>query len=667
MSEKQRETPTELANKRLQELETAKATKDLNDAMANLSRNGKNDLSKEDMFKAMHEMTRQIKLNESKTIDTVTSAAIQTALDVSMQMKSLDDPRLRRQAMITLKTINDNIKLSEDSSKNNVDEAAVKRNLVVAIDNLKTESLMSRIADKMSQKQGVVGDAMDTAGPIFGLMKDALKKVSSVIVSKNTNDEAPAFLDHQIERKPVQDMPKPVASPPVQVTEKTGNEITVPTIATAAPTVIVRMDDLKSDIHAVKEADESILEHIKDISAVMKEQLIMAQDQSERDNAHRMEANFRKFKVKGNSNTNQQPTQTQPEGESSGLLDFITPLLFGPKGLMKVLMRFIIGAGGMILSMLNPKNIWKFAKGVVTVVTDLAGKIFGKLGGLFDDLGGVLGKIGKFGKLAKGIPYIGQIIAVVFGIFDFFNSFMNADEVLGKAKEAITLWDRVSAGIGGFVGGIVGIADSILGLFDIETDMGGFVKEKVAGLLSNIPNLIVARFEMLLDLKDVIEQKIDSGISAIKGGFQVFMDILDDISNFISDLGPTLKKMFTEKARQILNVLPGDLGDKLLPTEEKPKQKEDEQKPETKKPETKKPEEQNFVQRALSNLPSLSDIFGKKEEKAKVEKEAAIVAAQNNSTTNVNNVSNTSSSNTNIYQSMPIATRPSDDSFRVVI
>lgn len=662
MSENQRETPTELANKRLQELETAKATKDLNDAMANLSKNGKNDLSKEDMFKAMHEMTRQIKLNESKTIDTVTSAAIQTALDVSMQMKSLDDPRLRRQAMITLKTINDNIKLSEDSSKNNVDEAAVKRNLVVAIDNLKTESLMSRIADKMSQKQGVVGDAMDTAGPIFGLMKDALKKVSSVIVSKNTKDEAPAFLDHQIERKPVQDMPKPVALPPVQVTEKTGNEITVPTIATAAPTVIVHMDDLKSDIHAVKEADESILEHIKDISAVMKEQLIMAQDQSERDNAHRMEANFRKFKVKGNSNTNQQPTQTQPEGKSSGLLDFITPLLFGPKGLMKVLMRFIIGAGGMILSMLNPKNIWKFAKGVVTVVTDLAGKIFGKLGGLFDDLGGVLGKIGKFGKLAKGIPYIGQIIAVVFGIFDFFNSFMNADEVLGKAKEAITLWDRVSAGIGGFVGGIVGIADSILGLFDIETDMGGFVKEKVAGLLSNIPNLIVARFEMLLDLKDVIEQKIDSGISAIKGGFQVFMDILDDISNFISNLGPTLKKMFTEKARQILNVLPGDLGDKLLPTEEKPKQKEDEQ-----KPETKKPEEQNFVQRALSNLPSLSDIFGKKEERAKVEKEAAIVAAQNNSTTNVNNVSNTSSSNTNIYQSMPIATRPSDDSFRVVI
>jgi len=662
MSENQRETPTELANKRLQELETAKATKDLNDAMANLSKNGKNDLSKEDMFKAMHEMTRQIKLNESKTIDTVTSAAIQTALDVSMQMKSLDDPRLRRQAMITLKTINDNIKLSEDSSKNNVDEAAVKRNLVVAIDNLKTESLMSRIADKMSQKQGVVGDAMDTAGPIFGLMKDALKKVSSVIVSKNTKDETPTFLDHQIERKPVQDMPKPVALPPVRVTEKTGNEITVPTIATAAPTVIVHMDDLKSDIHAVKEADESILEHIKDISAVMKEQLIMAQDQSERDNAHRMEANFRKFKVKGNSNTNQQPTQTQPEGSSGGLLDFITPLLFGPKGLMKVLMRFIIGAGGMILSMLNPKNIWKFAKGVVTVVTDLAGKIFGKLGGLFDDLGGVLGKIGEFGKLAKGIPYIGQIIAVAFGIFDFFNSFMNADEVLGKAKEAITLWDRVSAGIGGFVGGIVGIADSILGLFDIETDMGGFVKEKVAGLLSNIPNLIVARFEMLLDLKDVIEQKIDSGISAIKGGFQVFMDILDDISNFISNLGPTLKKMFTEKARQILNVLPGDLGDKLLPTEEKPKQKEDEQ-----KPETKKPEEQNFVQRALSNLPSLSDIFGKKEEKAKVEKEAAIVAAQNNSTTNVNNVSNTSSSNTNIYQSMPIATRPSDDSFRVVI
>ena len=665
MSENQRETPTELANKRIQELETAKATKDLNDAMSNLSKKGSGDLSKEDMFKAMHEMTKQIKLNESKTIDSVTSAAIQTALDVSMQMKTLDDPRLRRQAMITLKTINDNIKLSEDSSKNNVDEAAVKRNLVVAIDNLKTESLMSRIADKMSQKQGVVGDAMDTAGPIFGLMKDTLKKVSGAIASKKGKDESPTFLDHQIERKPIKDMPKPVALPPVQVKERDEKQLTVPVSVPStvqAPTVIVRMDELKSDMHAVKEADESILEHIKDISAVMKEQLIMAQDQSERDNAHRMEGNFRKFKVKGNNSTNQQPTQTQPEGKSGGLLDFITPLLFGSKGLMKTLMRFVLSAGGLILSMLNPKNIWKFAKGAVTVVTDLAGKIFGKLGSLFDDMGGVLGKIGKFGKLAKGIPYIGQIIAVVFGIFDFFNSFMNADEVLGKAKEAITLWDRVSAGLGGFIGGIVGIADSILGLFGIETDMGGFVKEKIAGLLSNIPDLIVARFEMLLDLKDTIAQKIDSGLSAIKGGFQVFIDILDDISSFTSNLGPTLKKMFTEKARQILNVLPGDLGDKLLPTEEKPKQKEDKEE----KPENKKPEEQNFVQRALSNLPSLSDIFGKKDDKEKKEKEAALVAAQNNSTTNVNNVSNMSSSNTNIYQSMPIATRPSDDSFRVI-
>lgn len=668
MDENKRGNPAEQANKRMQELETAKATKQLNDAMNELSKDSKNNANKEDIFKAMREMTRQVKLNEAKQIDAITSAAIQTALDISMQMKSLDDPRLRRQAMITLRTINDSIKMSEDSSANNVDDKAVKRNLTVAIDDLKTDSLISKIAEKMSNSSSNVDNAIDSTGPVFGLMKDAIKSVASKIKSNEKPRPDVAFLDHQIkrdEKKPQPVKPLEVESKPSQQLPSPGVEIT-PKID-AQPVIKVDFKDLTDNIVAVKDADESILEHIKDISAVMKEQLILQLQERRKENAEEIGKNFRKFKTKPNPVTAQQPSIQKQEDNSGGILDFITPLLFGGKGILKAIVSFLGRVGVMVLSMLSPKNLLKFANKVILSVTEFGKNVFGKITGLFDELGGVVGKFGNLGKLTKGIPIIGQVIALVMGVFDFFSSFMNADEVLGKAKEAVTLWDRVSAGIGGFIGGIVGIADSILSLFGIDTDFGGFVKETVAKFLSDIPNLIAERIAAFVGYGNTLVEGFNAAVDKVQAGVEIISEFFDDVTDFISNLGPTLKKMFSEKAKEILNALPGNLGDKLFPSVDGEPPKDEKAKPDQEKPKQEQPEKPGFIQRALSNLPSLSDIFGGKEEKEKAEKEAVKQQAVNNSKSNVNNVSNVSSTSNNIYQSQPISTRPGDDSFRILI
>lgn len=662
-----RGNPAEQSNKRMQELETARAAKQLNDAMNDLSKDSKDEATKKDLFKAMREMTKQVKLNEAKQIDAITSAAIQTALDISMQMKTLDDPRLRRQAMITLRTINDSIKMSEDSSSNNVDDKAVKRNLTVAIDDLKTDSLISRIAEKMSNSSSKVDNAIDSTGPIFGLMKDAIKSVASKIKANEKPRPEVSFLDHQIKRdeKPQPVKPLEVESKPSQQLPSPGVEIT-PKID-AQPVIKVDFKDLTSNIIAVKDADESILEHIKDISAVMKEQLILQLHERRKENAEDIGKNFRKFKTKPNPVTTQQPTVQKQEDTSGGLLDFITPLLFGGKGLLKVLVSFIGRVGSKILTMLSPKNLMRFAEGVIVSITEFGKNVFGKITGIFDEMGGMLGKFSNLGKLTKGIPIIGQVIAVVMGVFDFFSSFMNADEVLGKSKEAITLWDKVSAGIGGFIGGIVGIADAILSVFGIDTDFGGFIKETVAKFLSDIPNLITERIMMFVDFGHTVVEGFKAAVDKVQAGVEIISEFFNDVTDFISNLGPTLKKMFSEKAKEILNALPGNLGDKLFPSVDGEPPKDEKAKPDQDKPKQEQPEKPGLIQRALSNLPSLSDIFGGKEEKEKSEKEAVKQQANINAKSNVNNVSNVSSTSNNIYQSQPISTRPADDSFRILI
>ncbi|AXF41523.1 hypothetical protein SHAb15599_00170 [Acinetobacter phage SH-Ab 15599] len=654
-------SPSKAALERQRELEAAKSAEELNKAMHDLSKD-KGD--KSELLKAMKKITEQVKLSEDKQIDAITSAAIQTALDVSMQLRSLNDPALRRQALLTLKTINSNIKLAEDSTTHNVDQEAVKQNVKVAIDSVKTDSLLERIASNIQKDKMGVGDFADQTGPLFGLMKDVVKSVSKKIVdrSERKTKSAPqiSFLDHMKER------PFPVPKIP-EVEEQTKPvKLPKPTVASSAPVVInnpVTFDykEMKADILGLKDVDQGILTHIEAIAADIKEQLIMSKNDAEARNAEKMGNNFRHYKPKATP-VSTTPTLAPPQGDTGGgILDFITPLLFGRKGLMKGIVSFIARAGVMVLAALSPKNLIKFAGNVITVVKDFIGGAFGKLGEAFDGLKGTLGKVSKLGKLTKSIPVIGQVIAVVVGLFDFFDAFSNADQVLGKAKEALTLWDKVSAGVGGFIGGIVGIVDVITGFFGFETDIGGFVKQYVAKKLADIPNVIIQSFAFLVDLKNTISDGLSTAKDKIESGFTFITDVFADVSNFIDNIGPTLKKLFQEKARDALNVLPGNLGDKFFPSIGNT-DKQEKSSPEAKQKDAEKEAKKPLIERWTSDWPSLKDIFDTKEEREKEEKKAQAAIHQTTQNNTTNNVSNSS---TNVYNSLPISTRMPDDSFKV--
>lgn len=138
------------------------------------------------------------------------------------------------------------------------------------------------------------------------------------------------------------------------------------------------------------------------------------------------------------------------------------------KGIMGFLVDSIKGIGG------------KMFEGVKTVFSGV-----GKMLGGVSELAGEVGKFAKYVDFAKAIPIVGDVIMIISSIIDFFTGFMNADKILGKAKDKLNIGDRLAAGIGSFIGGIIGIVDSIAGVFGIKTDLGGKVTKSVATYLDS--------------------------------------------------------------------------------------------------------------------------------------------------------------------------------------
>lgn len=115
--------------------------------------------------------------------------------------------------------------------------------------------------------------------------------------------------------------------------------------------------------------------------------------------------------------------------------------------------------------------------------------LIGGKGGVFKGIMKVISVIGAFiaplGTALAGMatmiaPIVGGVVAayaVYEGIKGAFTGWENAAEKLGKEQASTT--DKIASAFGGFLGGITGLGDSLLGLFGIETDMGGWVDQKI--------------------------------------------------------------------------------------------------------------------------------------------------------------------------------------------
>ena len=182
MSEDNKPTPTEIASKKVAEREAKQAQADTLNAMKALSENAKDPEGKKELINALKTLTKQVKDKEDQTLDKHTQAAIQTALDASLQVRQLDDPKLRKQALLTLRAIDKSLKEISVTEDKNTDLLAMQQNVRV----IEQDLSKSRWADKLLN--GIHDMGANNGGLVFGLMKDVVKGLASKIKPREQKD-----------------------------------------------------------------------------------------------------------------------------------------------------------------------------------------------------------------------------------------------------------------------------------------------------------------------------------------------------------------------------------------------------------------------------------------------------------------------------------------------
>ncbi|BAU40029.1 hypothetical protein [Ralstonia phage RSP15] len=237
------------------------------------------------------------------------------------------------------------------------------------------------------------------------------------------------------------------------------------------------------------------------------------------------------------------------EKKDGGGMGHLLTEIFG-NAIGSMLPRFLLPVLGGIFTKLNPvKMLGGLMGGLLGGAGSLAGTIGGKAGGVLKAAKGIL----SLGNVSKFL--LGPVGTVLFGLWDGYKGWENAAQILGKDQDKLTVWDKVSAGIGGFVGGFAGIADSILGFFGIETDIKGFVTETVAKFVNELPGKVMG---MLNGIFDFIYDSFTKLTDAFQSG--------DGFGDTIVKVFSALKDIVTDALKGYITAVVKSLpfGDKIL-------------------------------------------------------------------------------------------------------
>ena len=203
-----------------------------------------------------------------------------------------------------------------------------------------------------------------------------------------------------------------------------------------------------------------------------------------------------------------------------------------PGGIMSLLGDLLTGGalmGGIegILTALGLKKVISFFKGVKKVGATLE----------------AVGEGGKFASILKLGKVFGRILAkfgivttVIFAVIDFIDGFSDAANILGKTD--VDIRDRIAAGIGSMIGGIVGIVDDIAEFFGIDTTIGGkklgeWAKVLFAKMWSDLLHPLETVDAAVAWLKD--KWANISIKSMYEGVFDKAMELFNSLTTMISD------------------------------------------------------------------------------------------------------------------------------------
>jgi len=178
--------------------------------------------------------------------------------------------------------------------------------------------------------------------------------------------------------------------------------------------------------------------------------------------------------------------------------------------------------GASIGKVLKPiLDFFKTSKAFFSGGISKVGNFFKSIGGFFRSIGKVLPFAGKLLTLLKGVPVLGQVIAIVMGIFDFVTGFLDGFKKKGDDDERgilIRLWD----------GTVAGIINAFRGMFMIPLDL---ITKGVAWIAGKLGfDQVEAKMTAWLDgggftgMFDTLVESVGAAIDAIVDWFDLLFD-----------------------------------------------------------------------------------------------------------------------------------------------
>ena len=162
-------------------------------------------------------------------------------------------------------------------------------------------------------------------------------------------------------------------------------------------------------------------------------------------------------------------------------------------------------------------------EGIVSKVLTTAKSGLGNFGSLLEGGGRLLGK--------AAVP-----LAIATSLYDAGTSAFNDEEIKkSTGKETVSIGDRVSAGVGGTLGGIASIGDTLLSLGGIDSDIGGFVKDITTSSLSKLIDVGTDVINNTFS-SDNISKALDSAKETISTQFTSLSDSLGTSFNSLLEI-----------------------------------------------------------------------------------------------------------------------------------
>lgn len=492
---------------------------------------GKSD--ERDIDREIISLSKKINSSQDKPVITEQDKSITAAIKNTFDMLSARDIATRKTGLAHLKAIRSEISKVDEAQSHAFDKYA--KTIDAAMDNVEsstgevsrlTEEVKKNLLDNLPAIKELKNSFINGFSPLAPFITNVTKDISNWSKKKKESKTelsvASAISAISGDKKSDGGDSKSVVTAIDEVADKEAKDQSkrdkLLKKTTAKQTTLLKhipasIDEMSSDTVDTL----SIVADNTELTAIMVSDLVDAfrddMAQRQQDSLQALKDDGAKFKTPTLS-----ATSTQPDKEPGGIMSMLGDLLAGGA---------LMGGVEGILTALGLKKVISFFKGVKKVGATL--EAVGE--------GGKFASILKLGKVfGRILAKVGIVTTVIFALMDFIDGFSDAANILGRAD--VDIRDRIAAGIGSMIGGIVGIVDDIAEFFGIDTTIGGkklgewakVLFAKMWSALLHPLDTVDAAVTWLKDKWDNISIK-----SMYEGVFDKAMELFNSLTTMISD------------------------------------------------------------------------------------------------------------------------------------